>query len=84
MVALSNRLAKEAGVAGKATFIEGDMFTADISKASVMALFLLPDNLERAARHVLEPAARHAAWCSTPSAFPSGTPTRGRPSPATA
>jgi SAM-dependent methyltransferase len=47
MVALSNRLAKEAGVAGKATFVEGDMFTADISKASVMALFLLPDNLTK-------------------------------------
>lgn len=47
MVALSNRLAKEAGVAGKATFVEGDMFTADISKATVMALFLLPDNLRK-------------------------------------
>jgi SAM-dependent methyltransferase len=47
MVGLSNRLAKEAGVAGKATFIEGDMFTADISKATVMALFLLPDNLRK-------------------------------------
>ncbi len=47
MVALSNRLAREAGVAGKATFIEGDMYTADISKATVMALFLLPTNLER-------------------------------------
>jgi SAM-dependent methyltransferase len=47
MVALSNRMAAEAGVAGKATFIEGDMFTADISAATVMALFLLPNNLER-------------------------------------
>jgi SAM-dependent methyltransferase len=47
MVALANRLAAEAGVAGTATFIEGDMFTADISAATVMALFLLPDNLER-------------------------------------
>ena len=47
MVALSNRLAKEAGVADKATFIEGDMYTADISKATVMALFLLPDNLRK-------------------------------------
>jgi SAM-dependent methyltransferase len=45
MVALANRLAREAGVADKATFIEGDMYTADISKATVMALFLLPDNL---------------------------------------
>jgi len=47
MVALSTRLAEEAGVAGRATFIEGDMFTADISKATVMALFLLPANLEK-------------------------------------
>jgi SAM-dependent methyltransferase len=47
MVALSNRLAREAGVADTATFVEGDMFTADISRATVMALFLLPDNLER-------------------------------------
>jgi SAM-dependent methyltransferase len=47
MVALSTRAAKEAGVAGKATFIEGDMFAADISKATVMALFLLPDNLRK-------------------------------------
>lgn len=47
MVALSTRLAAEAGVAGRATFIEGDMYTADISKATVMALFLLPANLEK-------------------------------------
>jgi SAM-dependent methyltransferase len=45
MVALSNRLAKEAGVTDKATFIQGDMYEADISKASVMALFLLPSNM---------------------------------------
>jgi SAM-dependent methyltransferase len=47
MVALSSRLAKEAGVADKASFIQGDMYTADISKATVMALFLLPDNLRK-------------------------------------
>ena len=49
MVALSRRLAKEAGVADKATFIEGDMFEADISKATVLALFLLPSNLDKLA-----------------------------------
>jgi SAM-dependent methyltransferase len=47
MVALSQRLAREAGVSDRATFIEGDMFTADISKATVLALFLLPDNLNK-------------------------------------
>ena len=47
MVALSQRLAKEAGVADKATFIQGDMYEADISGSTVMALFLLPDNLRK-------------------------------------
>jgi len=49
MVALSRRRAQEAGVADRATFIEGDMFEADISKATVMALFLLPSNLDKLA-----------------------------------
>jgi SAM-dependent methyltransferase len=47
MVKLSQRLAQEAGVADRATFVQGDMFEADISKATVLALFLLPDNLRR-------------------------------------
>lgn len=45
MVALSRRLAEEAGVADKAKFVEGDMFEADISDATVLALFLLPSNM---------------------------------------
>jgi len=47
MVELARRSAQEAGVADKATFAQGDMFEADISKASVLALFLLPANLNR-------------------------------------
>ena len=49
MVALSRRRAQEAGVADRATFIEGDMYEADISKATVLALFLLPSNLDKLA-----------------------------------
>jgi precorrin-6B methylase 2 len=49
MVALSRRKAQEAGVADLATFVEGDMFEADISKATVLALFLLPSNLDKLA-----------------------------------
>jgi SAM-dependent methyltransferase len=45
MVALSTRNAAAQGVADKATFVEGDMFAADFSDATVLALFLLPDNL---------------------------------------
>ena len=49
MVALSRRLAHEAGVADKAQFVEADMYGYDISKATVMALFLLPVNMNRLA-----------------------------------
>jgi SAM-dependent methyltransferase len=45
MVELSRRKAQEAGVGDRALFERGDMFAADISKATVMALFLLPSNL---------------------------------------
>jgi len=47
MVELSNRIAAQEGVAGKARFVQGDMFEADISQATVLALFLLPENLDR-------------------------------------
>jgi hypothetical protein len=43
MVALSRRLANEAGVSDRATFVQGDLFEADLSKATVITLFLLPD-----------------------------------------
>jgi hypothetical protein len=47
MVELSRRNAEKEGVAEKAQFVQGDMYEADISQASVMALFLLPENLRR-------------------------------------
>ena len=47
MVALSQRRAREAGVADRAQFVQGDMFEADFSKADVLALFLLPSNMLR-------------------------------------
>ena len=43
MVELSRRNAAAAGVSGKATFIHGDIFETDFSKATVITLFLLPD-----------------------------------------
>src|SRR5262245_22518495 len=48
MVDLSRRRAEAAGVGGptgRAQFVQGDMYAADISQASVMALFLLPQNM---------------------------------------
>ncbi len=47
MVDLSKRIAAKEGVADQALFVQGDMFEADISRATVLALFLLPDNLTK-------------------------------------
>ena len=47
LVGLSNRNAARQGVADRASFVQGDMFAADISQATVLALFLLTDNLRR-------------------------------------
>lgn len=45
MVDLSKRIAAKEGVADRAEFVQGDMYQADFSKATVLALFLLPNNL---------------------------------------
>jgi hypothetical protein len=49
MVELSKARAAKEGVAEKAQFMQGDMFEADISQATVLALFLLTDNLNKLA-----------------------------------
>jgi SAM-dependent methyltransferase len=47
LVTLSKRTAEQEKVGDKATFVQGDMYAADISKATVLALFLLPQNLDK-------------------------------------
>jgi precorrin-6B methylase 2 len=42
MVELSKREAEEAGVTGKATFVKADLFETDLSQATVITMFLLP------------------------------------------
>lgn len=49
LVALSTRTAEREGVGDKAKFVQGDMYAADISQATVLALFLLTENLDRLA-----------------------------------
>lgn len=60
LVALSQRAAAAAGVTDKAAFVHGDMFEADISQATVLLLFLLPQHLTRLAPKfmTLQPGAR--------------------------
>jgi len=43
MVALSQRNAKAEGVAARAEFVKQDLFQSDLSKATVITMFLLPD-----------------------------------------
>ncbi|MGB2717799.1 MAG: class I SAM-dependent methyltransferase [Vicinamibacterales bacterium] len=57
----SRRAARERGVADKVTFIEGDLFTADISRATVVILYLSPSinrRLEDKLKRELRPGTR--------------------------
>jgi len=47
LVEYARRAAERAGVADKARFVQGDMYEADISRATVLALFLLTENLNQ-------------------------------------
>lgn len=54
MVEYSRRMAAKEGVSERAQFVQGDMYEADISKATVLALFLLPENLNRLVNKFLD------------------------------
>lgn len=54
LVEFSRQAAAKAGVADKVTIVQGDMFAADISKATVMTLFLLPNHLSKLAPQFLK------------------------------
>src|SRR6266540_1707739 len=43
MVELSKHNAEHEGVAGRATFVQADLFRTDLSKATVITMFLLPE-----------------------------------------
>ena len=47
LVELSNKEAKAQGLDDRAKFIEQDMFKADLSKATVVTLYVLPDFMEK-------------------------------------
>jgi SAM-dependent methyltransferase len=47
LVALARRNADDAVVADRVTFIEGDLFTADLSQATVVTMYLSPNVMKR-------------------------------------
>ena len=73
LVALSREIAREGGVANRVRFIEGDMFTANLSEADVVMLYLsttinadlapkLAKELKPGARIVSQQFRMPAAW----------------------
>jgi SAM-dependent methyltransferase len=61
LVEISRTVAREGEVADRATFVEGDLFTADISKATVVTLWLSRSvnlRLEAKLKRELKPGAR--------------------------
>jgi hypothetical protein len=54
MVALSRANAQKAGVSERATFVQGDLFATDFSKATVITMFLLPSINMRLRPKILE------------------------------
>jgi cyclopropane fatty-acyl-phospholipid synthase-like methyltransferase len=61
LVEISRHVARDADVDDKVTFVEGDLFTADVSKATVVTLFLslsVNRQLEEKLRRELRPGAR--------------------------
>ena len=61
LVKLATEQAEKAGVAGRATFVAGDLFLANIAQASVVTLYLLPSmmgDVEAKLRKELKPGTR--------------------------
>ena len=61
LVAIAREIAAESGVRDRVTFVEGDLFTADISPATVVTMFLSPTvnaRLESKLRSELRPGTR--------------------------
>lgn len=54
LVEMSRRLAADAGVADRAKFHESDLYETDFSDATVLVLFLMPQNLRELAPRFLE------------------------------
>jgi cyclopropane fatty-acyl-phospholipid synthase-like methyltransferase len=61
LVAISQQVAREGDVADRVTFVEGDLWTADISRATVVALWMSSSvnmRLEDKLKRELKPGAR--------------------------
>ena len=60
MVALSKKAAAKEGVGDRATFVQADLFKTDLSKATVITMFLLPSINMQLRPSIAQSEARHA------------------------
>lgn len=61
LVEIARQVARDAGVADRVTFVEADLFAADLSKATIVTVYLSPSvnrKLEPKLRHDLRPGTR--------------------------
>jgi SAM-dependent methyltransferase len=61
LIAISRQVARDAGLDRKVTFVEGDLFSADISRATIVTLYLSTSvnrDLEPKLRRELKPGTR--------------------------
>jgi SAM-dependent methyltransferase len=78
LIEVSRRGALAGGVADRVTFVQGDLFEADLSQATVVTLFLLPDTLRRlsAKLRALAPGTRIVTNRFEIEGWPAGTVSR--------
>ena len=84
LVERSREIAREGGVADHVTFIEGDLFTTDISPATVVTLYLSTTvnmRLEPKLRRELKPGARIVSEQFRIGAWPPDVTTRAENQP---
>ncbi len=76
MVALSKANAEKEGVSARATFMKADLFETDLSKATVITMFLLPEINLKLRPKILRAEAGHARRVEHASRWRSGRRTK--------
>lgn len=76
LVEYSNRQAQAEGLAGRAQFMERDLFDTDVSRATVVTVYLLPIAMERLQRKLATELAPGTRVVSHDYPFRSWTPQR--------
>jgi len=78
LLKVANAAAQKEGVADRAQFVEQNLFETDLSKATVITTYLLPEMNERCGRSCWR-SSPAPGWSPTTTTWVSGRPTSRRP-----